>query len=305
MTRHPTHRTRCTPGRGAGVASALPGRALRGVVLTVLFLATACAQRPAQPTLPLAALLPADAVLLGEQHDAPDHQNLAYQAVQALHAQPGLAALVLEMAEAGHSTQGVSPQATPEQVRAALQWSPAAWPWATYEAVVMTAVRSGVPVLGGNLPRSELRPAMQDAGLDSLLPESVWQAQQDAIRIGHCDLLPSSQLRPMARVQVARDRALARVLAGAVQPGRAVLLLAGRGHVDRELGIPRHLPPGLRVRTVALGDAGPTPASFDAVWPARPAPTTDHCAQLRAQWSSVPPASPPVSSPSAPSAGRP
>lgn len=278
---------------------------MRGILLGLLLLATACAQRPVQPALPLAALLPADALLLGEQHDAPDHQDLAHQAVQSLQAQPGLAALVLEMAEAGHSTQGLPLQATPEQVRAALQWSQAAWPWATYESVVMAAVRAGVPVLGGNLPRAQLRQAMQDAGLDALLPESAWLAQQNAIRIGHCDLLPPSRWQPMARVQVARDRALARVLAAAVQPGRPVLLLAGRSHVDRELGIPRHLPPGLRVRSVALGDAGSASNRFDAVWPARPAPPTDHCAQLRAQWSSATPSASPASSPSAPSVGRP
>lgn len=296
MTPRPTQRAHRTPACAPG-----PGPVTRGILLGVLWLATACAQRPVEPNLPLATLLPADALLLGEQHDAPDHQDLAYQSVQVLQAQPGLAALVLEMAEAGHSTQGLPRQASPEQVRTALQWSQTVWPWATYEAVVMAAVRAGVPVLGGNLPRAELRQAMQDAGLDALLPESAWQAQQDAIRIGHCDLLPPSQWRPMARVQVARDRAMARVLASAVQPGRAVLLLAGRGHVDRELGIPRHLPPGLRVRSVALGEAGTTLARFDAVWPARPAPATDHCAQLRAQWSSVPP----TPAPSAPPSGRP
>jgi len=271
MTRHPTHRTRCTPGRGAGVASALPGRALRGVVLTVLFLATACAQRPAQPTLPLAALLPADAVLLGEQHDAPDHQNLAYQAVQALHAQPGLAALVLEMAEAGHSTQGVSPQATPEQVRAALQWSPAAWPWATYEPVVMAAVRAGVPVLGANLPRERMRAAMADPTLDTTLPAAALERQREAVRDGHCGLLPPGQIAPMTRVQVARDRAMAQTLAAAAQPGRTVVLLAGSAHVDAETGIPRHLPPGLRAQPVT--------------WAPQP-PRKDYCAQLREQMKS-------------------
>lgn len=254
--------------------------------------ASACAQGPAGLESMRADGLPADAVLLGEQHDAPDHQRLAHQAVLSLHAHPGLAALVLEMAEAGHSTQGLPPQATPEQVRAALQWSQTAWPWETYEPVVMAAVRAGVPVLGGNLPGAELRLAMQDAELDRALPAPAWLAQQEAIRIGHCDLLPLTQLQPMARVQVARDRTMARVLAGAVQPGRTVLLLAGRGHVDRALGIPQHLPAALRVRAVSLGAVASVDAVFDSVWPAALAPVTDHCARLRAQWRSAPPGPP-------------
>src|SRR5574343_525099 len=109
MTLSPTHRAdrtpACSPGPGTGTVGTGtgpgPGPVMRGILLGLLLLATACAQRPVQPALPLAVLLPADALLLGEQHDAPDHQDLARQAVQSLQAQPGLAALVLEMAEAG------------------------------------------------------------------------------------------------------------------------------------------------------------------------------------------------------------
>ena len=46
----------------------------------------------------LTQLLPADAILLGEQHDAPDHQRLHLLAVTTLVTQQTLAALALEMA---------------------------------------------------------------------------------------------------------------------------------------------------------------------------------------------------------------
>jgi hypothetical protein len=59
----------------------------------------------------LAGVLPADALLLGEQHDAPDHPRWQHAAVAALAAQGRLAALALEMAPAGTSTAGLAPDA--------------------------------------------------------------------------------------------------------------------------------------------------------------------------------------------------
>ena len=48
------------------------------------------------------ALLPADALLLGEQHDAAEHQAIERETVEALAARGRLAALAIEMAEEGH-----------------------------------------------------------------------------------------------------------------------------------------------------------------------------------------------------------
>ena len=42
--------------------------------------------------------------------------------------------------------------------------------------------------------------------------------------------------------QIARDRAMAQTLQQAARPGKTVVLLAGSGHVDPRLGVPRHLP---------------------------------------------------------------
>lgn len=114
----------------------------------------------------LHALLPADVLLLGEQHDAADHQRLQRDTVVWLAARNQLAAVVMEMAERGHSTQGLPRDATEAQVQAALQWQGNAWPWKAYGPVVMAAVGAGVPVLGGNLPRSRMRAAMGEAAWD-------------------------------------------------------------------------------------------------------------------------------------------
>ncbi|MGP1682719.1 MAG: ChaN family lipoprotein, partial [Giesbergeria sp.] len=149
----------------------------------------------------LAQLLPADVILLGEQHDAPAHQAMERAAVQWLAAGGRLSAVVIEMAEAGHSTAGLPPGADETAVRAALGWNERVWPWHTYAGAVMAAVRAGVPVLGGNLPRGAMASAMQDAALDTVLAPAAHAAQWQAVREGHCDLLPETQLPGMVRIQ--------------------------------------------------------------------------------------------------------
>ncbi len=193
-----------------------------------------------------------DALLLGEQHDAPGHRELQREWVERLAARDHLAALALEMAEQGTSTVGLPAGADEAQVREALRWNAPSWPWDVYAPVVMAAVRAGVPVLGANLPRDMLREAMEDPQLDVLLPEPLLQAQRQAVRAGHCGLLPERQIPPMTRIQIARDRSMAQTLAEASRPGKTVVLVAGAGHVDPELGVPHYLPPGVRVRQLVL-----------------------------------------------------
>ena len=240
----------------------------------------------------LAALLPADAILLGEQHDAPEHHRLERATVQWLAARGDLAALVLEMAEQGHGTTGLPRDASAAQVRDALAWDGGGWPWADYGPVVMAAVRAGVPVLGGNLPRARMRAAMQDSALDTRLPPAAWAEQRERIREGHCGLLPESQITPMTRVQIARDMAMADTVVRALQPGRTVLLVAGNGHVQRGLGVPLHLPPKIKAKVVSARSEKALPATnniattasghdTDLVWPTAPQPPRDYCAELR------------------------
>jgi uncharacterized iron-regulated protein len=156
------------------------------------------------------------------------------------------------MAEQGRSTIGLPASASEDEVRAALHWNEAGWSWPTYAPVVMAAARAGVPVLGANLPKAQMTAAMADSSLDSRLAGPALTAQQQAIRTGHCDLLPESQIAPMTRIQIARDRSMAQVLAAAIVPGKTVVLIAGNRHVDPALGIPQHLPANLRAETAAL-----------------------------------------------------
>lgn len=238
----------------------------------------------------LDGLLPADVLLLGEQHDAPEHQQRQREVLGTLIAQRQAAALVIEMAEQGGDTRQLPTNASEADARQALGWSAseaAGWDWAVYGPLVMQAVRAGVPVWGGNLPRAQFRPTMQDTTLDNRLTGQALQIQQNQIREGHCQLLPESQIGPMTRVQIARDRALANTAEGAMRVGQTVLLVAGNQHVRRDLGVPVHLGPQVQARVVLMqsgdGNTSANRSAADQVWPTAPVPERDHCAEFKAQ----------------------
>lgn len=262
-------------------------------------LAAGCAGRPEAPIVQapggdstqtsawLEAVLPAEILILGEQHDAAEHQQIQQQVVALLAARGALAALALEMADTGASTSALKPSATEQQVRNALAWNDKGWPWAAYGPTVMTAVRAGVPVLGANLPRALMRDRMADRQLDLQLPGPALKAQQQLIRIGHCNLLPESQVTPMARIQIAKDISMANTLTQAALPGKTVVLLAGSGHADRQLGVPQHLPSDVKTKAVRLRAGGAAPKesaeAFDAVWETPALPEKDYCEGLDKQ----------------------
>lgn len=261
-----------------------------------------CAGRPEAPVLrPLAdntaadtaaridPLLPTEILLLGEQHDAAQHQQIEQQVIAMLAARGALAGLALEMANAGATTAALKPSSSEQQVKSALKWNDRGWPWETYSPAVMTAVRAGVPVVGANLPGTLLQASMADGKLDMQLPGAALKAQQQLIRIGHCNLLPEGQITPMTRIQVARDISMANTLTQLVLPGKVVVLLSGSGHADRNLGVPQHLPAGISHKSIRLraGDdipgASERPDAFDSVWPTPATAEVDYCEKFRVQ----------------------
>lgn len=248
--------------------------------LASLFILGGCA---APPPIPAAQVL-----VFGEQHDQRDHQRQVAATVEGLARDGRLGALVLEMAEQGRSTAGLPVDADAARVREALGWS--GWEWPAYEGVVMAAVRAGVPVLGGNLPRARQREAMGDATQDAVVDADARERIAAAVREGHCGLLPAAQEPGMVRVQIARDRAMAGTVAqaAAAPPGdRRVVLLTGAQHASRDRGVPLHLARlgSFGVHVVIFGDDAPGLAA-DERRRAALTPQIDHCEALRKQLAS-------------------
>ena len=282
----------------------LPNAKTAFFCIIAVLLTSACASSPEAPIIeqlsgPAAAetatridaLMPLDVLLVGEQHDAAEHHRIEQRVVANLAQRGVLAAVTLEMADAGTGTAKLHPSSSDEQVRFALKWSDKNWPWAAYGPAVMTAVRAGVPVLGADLPRAQMRDAMANSTLDGQLPGPALKAQQQRIRMGHCNLLPEGQITPMTRIQIAKDISMAHTISQAAVPGKVVLLLSGSGHADRLLGVPQHLASSLKVKVIRLragSDAADNADAFDMVWATPALPDKDYCAELREQFAPKP-----------------
>ncbi|QHI99180.1 hypothetical protein GT347_15060 [Xylophilus rhododendri] len=222
-----------------------------------------------------------DLLLFGERHDAPGQIDRVADALRQLAARDRLAAFAIEMAPAGTSTAALPRSAAALSIRQALQWDDKAWPWERYAPAITAAVVAGVPVLGANLPRADMAKAMADVSLDAQLAEPARAQLAVALRDGHCGLLPESRIPAMLRVQIARDRSMAHVMAESVVSGRTAVLLAGSGHVDSALGVPQHLPTHLTVRSIVLlADGDRTSGRFDATWATPAASRDDPCTAL-------------------------
>ncbi|MFG0582171.1 ChaN family lipoprotein [Pseudomonas sp. zjy_9] len=233
----------------------------------------------------------ASRVVVGEQHDNPDHHALQLWLSRELAAQRPQGSVLLEMLNP-------SQQVRVDQVRAetragrppldairALAWQPG-WDWAMYGALVRYQLRQPYPLLAANLDREEImriyqqRPALQGQASTAA---AVQQRLQRDIRESHCGLLPESQVPAMLAVQQQRDRRMAEALLAAPRPS---LLLAGAFHARKDLGVPLHLADlgaGQGNAVLMLAEVGrQVDASMaDYVWFTAAQPEQDHCAKLR------------------------
>lgn len=232
------------------------------------------------------ALPSAELILLGEQHDAPEHQDLARLSVEVLASKQALAALVLEMADAGVSTEGMPTNASEAAVRERLRWNEAGWPWSRYGPVVMQTVRAGIPVAGSNLPFSGMAAVMKDDAWDSKVPSAVLAGHRERMIQGHCGLLPESQVPAMARIQIARDERMAQTASMWMRSGKSVLLLAGAEHVKKDRGIPLLLDAKSKGKLAVVWIQAGTAVNKDSAladldWQTPPVPYKDYCADMK------------------------
>ena len=254
---------------------------------------------------PLAALpTPADGspplLLLGEVHDNATGQALRLQAISRLLQDGARPALLLEQfdreqqAEIDRTLQTASGMPPGEAefnttLDALVQLAGpagAGWDWALYRPVLRLALQYRLPVVAANVSRSDARRVMAQglaaAGFEATVPTDIASAQSAQIVAGHCGQIGLAQAGRMALAQVARDQFMARMVER--HASRGVLLLAGNGHVRRDLGVPRWLAPALQQRARAIGylehDTLP-PDAFDLriLSPVQPRP--DPCASLR------------------------
>lgn len=206
------------------------------------------------------ALREADIILLGENHDNPDHHRLQAWAVAQIAGGQRKGALIFEMIgpdEAGAiATVGGEKDAKDAAARLgrAVRWEDRGWPaWRMYEPIARAAYQAGFTIHAGDASQAMLREVAKEGfqalgaqersrlGLQNGLDAALSDALLEELFDGHCRMLEKAKLGPMANVQRLRDATLADNAAQA-QPGEGVaVLIAGNGHVRADRGVPRYL----------------------------------------------------------------
>jgi uncharacterized iron-regulated protein len=236
-------------------------------------------------------------VLLGEKHDNPDHHRLQAWVLGELVAAGRRPAVVFEMFRADQADAiarhlAASP-ADAQGLADALDWRRSGWPaWSMYEPIVAAALRAKLPLVAGNLSRdatTAVRRGTLDAaettrmGLDRPLPDDVRNRLADEIRDGHCGHLPEHAIAPFVAVQRARDAHMAAAMREA--GGDGAVLIAGAGHVRRDMGVARLLPEAetasIAFVEVRGGMTAPPALAVDYVWLTPRMDDRDPCERFR------------------------
>jgi uncharacterized iron-regulated protein len=262
-------------------------RALLRIAPTLLFLA--CGTQPVGGPIPTGFTLPdgvtlvdagsgrpvpsatlmqrigdADFVLLGEVHDNAAQHRVRGELITAFAAKhPGIA-----FEQFAASDSAIPRPAAGAPLDGWLDqhgFDRKAWRWPLHQPVVDAAIANGRSLWGSGVSRDELRAIVRGgeaatpaplrsilaaAPLDSAGTASIDQELMDS----HCGKLPASMVPGMRAAQITRDAAMTRALMLASAGGPA-WLIAGNGHVRRDMGVPRLLvkaAPGKKVLVVGL-----------------------------------------------------
>ena len=273
-------------------------RALPCFWLAVLGL-VACSSAPPDPA---PRLVSADLWLLGEVHDNANVHTLRQQTLQTLLDQGHRPALLMEQFDRERQGQidrllqrapgrGPDDAERGRAVDALVHLGGAAtsgWQWDLYRPYLHLALRYQLPLVAANVSRADARAVMAQGlaarGFAADVPADISAAQAGQIERSHCGQIDARQAGRMVLAQVARDQFMARQVVA--HAGRGVVLLAGNGHVRKDLGVPRWLPATLQQRTqvigfVEAGDDDAVAAAFDQRVSAPAAARDDPCAAMR------------------------
>jgi uncharacterized iron-regulated protein len=281
-----------------------PARNLRSrLFIAALLLVSLCACTSSATHRDWQSRLSGDAiVMLGEVHDNAEQHHLRLERLRRAFAEGWRPAIAMEQFDREHQEDiERARRARPKDVQYLLDLAAPRdtkggnWNWKFYRPFVALALEYDVPLIAVNLSRADAGKIVKDGysavfaadtlmslGLNEPIARDWESAQEHEIEVGHCHQLPPSLLPAMARAQFARDA----VMASAVNAHAAhgLVLLAGDGHVRRDIGVPRWLSPPLQSRVFSVGylEKGNTSSAgeFDAVVITAAASRSDPCLKL-------------------------
>lgn len=264
-------------------------------LLAATVLAAGCATRAPAPDAVSAAFAGKSYVLLGEVHDNAAAQQQRLAALKRAVEQGWRPAIAMEQFD--RERQPDIERARRERPRDAdyliAQAGGGAWQWPLYRPVVALALQYDLPLVAANLSRADAGKIVR-GGLDSLfsvderrqlglsgeLPRDLVAAQTAVLDQGHCGNFPKAMLPGMLSAQAARDAVMAQVLRPHAQ--RGAVLVAGNGHVRRDIGVPRWLAADAgKVLSVGYVESPPADGEFDLAVMVPAVSRKDPCLQAK------------------------
>ena len=169
------------------------------------------------------------------------------------------------------------------------------WDWGMYKPLITLALKYELPLVAANLSSQQVKAVMQSGfsavfdaqtikayKLDQPLPQPWLDNQRKMIAQSHCNALPAAATDSMVKAQAARDVMFAKLM-GQYASGGAVLI-AGNGHVRRDLGVYQWLPADLASRVKIAGyvePAGVDTLIYDIMRVINEHKRADPCAQFK------------------------
>ena len=253
-------------------------------------------------------------VLLGEQHDNPDHHALQARMLRAMVDAGQRPVVAFEMFDVDDQAAiDTSRREHPRDVAilsTVVHWEKSGWPpWTNYAPIAQLALDHELPLVATGIPRSRMLALMKPAEASAdggapvvfdegtpLTPEQETSLREE-LRESHCGHLPEARIGGMIRFQRVRDAQMASALLAAANAARDAdgVLIAGTGHTRRDRGAGRDLAvrdPKRAVTSIAFAEVeagkndppayssrwNTTSLPFDFVWFTPRATDDDPCA---------------------------
>ncbi|NVK42489.1 MAG: ChaN family lipoprotein [Oceanospirillaceae bacterium] len=214
-------------------------------------------------------------ILIGEQHDNPEHHAVESLLLEEL-ITPGTHA-VLEMLGPELPLDELSVTSSRDELESALRSGTEGWDWDSYGRIYYQILQQGGKLVSGNLGREQIQAIYEggDAQLSQREQESVAAIGSDIrgrigaeIREQHCNAIAADKLDSMVEIQLARDARMASQLDRylGIKPA---ILLAGSYHARKDLGVPQHLKSddSAVILLVPVNDSGELPENETALSP--------------------------------------
>ena len=231
-------------------------------------------------------------LLYGEVHDNAHHHARRLEHLRELVGRGARPALLFEPFDIERQADIDRARAAGADAQALIDAAAApgaGWSWPLLRPLVALALQHDLPIVAANVSRAQARRVSAEGlaaqGFIADVPADIGRAQAALIEASHCGMVDAPTAQRMALAQVARDQAMARLVRQ--HAARGVVLVAGNGHVRRDIGVPRWLDAPLQGRVEVVGQveraADAPPGAFDRTVVTPPQPREDPCAAMRAR----------------------